>query len=390
VTERSSGERLAEQSPDEDTSSEEREFLRQWLPLLLDRLGGGGDGAQKRIAERMDWPSSTVSRYCTGKSLPDPKRLRELCNYLRVPAGQQAQLAGLLQQAQRARQARLKVVARHNQPEAPARVAETRVAETAEDPVTPGMAPPLVSLAETFREPAATPPNRQSRPARYGRRRAPWIAVAAAIAIAAAAAFAWYSRGNAAPAGVLGSYPGAGLATVTLPVTALTPSLAATLDQGRLAGAASVTGFEFRSAQDHRLCLTVADTGPLAGIVRDQVGVAACARTANQIWIPEQWEINGSAYTHLVSDKYQSMCLNADNIGGLDSGHRVQLWNCYYPANNESWDFGDWHQAVQPGRRSYPILLHTNRLCLDADTDGLSGDAVTIRTQYAAANQFWF
>jgi transcriptional regulator with XRE-family HTH domain len=319
VTEWSRGERLGQQDPDEEISSEEQEFLWRWLPLLFDRLGGGGDGAQKRIAERMDWPSSTVSRYCTGKSLPDPNRLRELCNYLRVPSGQQAQLTDLLQRANRARQTRLKAVARQDQSGSPA-----PFAEAAEDVITPGVTPSSMSPTETSRESAATPGNGRSRPARGGRRRVTWIAVAAAVAIAAAAAFTWYPRGNAAQAGVLGSYQGAGLAVVSLPVTSLTPSLAATLDQDRLVGAASVTGFEFRSAQDHRLCLTAADTGPLAGKVRDQVEVAACARTANQIWIPEQWETNGSAYTHLVSDKYQSMCLNADNLGGLVDGHRVR------------------------------------------------------------------
>jgi hypothetical protein len=84
------------------------------------------------------------------------------------------------------------------------------------------------------------------------------------------------------------------------------------------------------------------------------------------------------------------MCLNARNIGGLSNGHHVQLYKCYYPANNESWDFGDWYHNVKAGVHSYPILLHTDRLCLDADkNDFRDGDGVNIWTQYATANQFW-
>jgi hypothetical protein len=173
-------------------------------------------------------------------------------------------------------------------------------------------------------------------------------------------------------------------------MTSLTPGLAAAFRQGRTADAASVTGFEFRNAKDNSFCLTAVDTGSSAGKNGDRVEIDPCKLTANQIWIPEQWGMNGSSFTHLVSDKYQSMCLNADNIGGLNNGHRVQLWNCY-SANNESWDFGDWYRNVRPGQRSYPILLPMDRLCLDADKyDFRDGDMVTIWTQYAkATNQFW-
>jgi hypothetical protein len=170
----------------------------------------------------------------------------------------------------------------------------------------------------------------------------------------------------------------------------LTPSLAAAFRQGRTAGAATVTGYEFRNAQDDSLCLTAVDTVPSGGENGDRVKIATCALAANQIWIPLQWEVDGTTFTHLVSDQYQSMCLNARNLGGLGNGQRVQLWDCYR-ANNESWDFGDWYRNVKPGSRSYPLLLHTNRLCLDADRYAFGdGDVVNIWTQYPAANQFWF
>ena len=204
-----------------------------------------------------------------------------------------------------------------------------------------------------------------------------------------AAVLVWHPGDGAQP-GVRGTYPGEGLKAVAIPVKSLTPSLAAAFRQGRTAGAVTVTGYEFRNAEDDSLCLTAVDTGPTAGKKRDRVEIATCRLTASQIWIPEQWEINGSTFTHLVSDQYQSMCLNARNIGGLGDGRHVQLWDCYYPANNESWDFGDWYRNVKPGVHSYPILLHTDRLCLDADKyDFRDGDGVNIWTQYRAANQFW-
>jgi hypothetical protein len=64
------------------------------------------------------------------------------------------------------------------------------------------------------------------------------------------------------------------------------------------------------------------------------------------------------------------------------------LWDCYR-ANNESWDFGDWYRNVKQGHRSYPILLHTDRLCLDVDNTYGDSGAVDIQTQQAAPNQFW-
>ncbi len=224
-------------------------------------------------------------------------------------------------------------------------------------------------------------------------RRPPWPHLVAAVVLAAAitaALLVWHLRDGTQEASVRGTYPGGGLQAVAIPVKSLTPVLAAAFHQNRTTGAATVTGYEFRNAENDGLCLTATDTGPTAGENHDRVEIAACGLTASQIWIPEQWEINGSTFTHLVSDKYQSMCLNADNLGGLGNGQRAQLWNCYYPANNESWDFGDWYRNVQPGVRSYPVCLHTDRLCLDADKyDFGNGDQVNIWTQYPAANQFW-
>src|SRR5260370_18831372 len=107
--------------------------------------------------------------------------------------------------------------------------------------------------------------------------------------------------GDGRQAGVLGVYPGDGLKAVAIPVKSLPPSLAAAFRQGRTAGAATVTGYEFRNAEDDSLCLTAVDTEPTAGKNRHRVEVATCSLTASQVWIPEQREIDGSTFTHPCS-----------------------------------------------------------------------------------------
>ena len=186
-----------------------------------------------------------------------------------------------------------------------------------------------------------------------------------------------------------GTFPGLALESVQIPVRSLAPALAAEFRQGRTAHAATVAGFEFRNGGAAGLCLTAVNTGAKAGKNRDPVLVSTCAHTPDQIWIPLQWEVKGFRFTHLVNDQYQSMCLNANNIGGMNNGHIVQLWDCY-PADNEAWDFGDWHSSVSPGGRSYPLFARSGRLCLDADKFDLrDGTPVRLWTQYATANQFW-
>jgi hypothetical protein len=153
----------------------------------------------------------------------------------------------------------------------------------------------------------------------------------------------------------------------------------------------SVDGYVFRNMKNPGLCLTTADAGPTAGQNHDQVDVESCDYAANQVWLPVQWEASGSRFTQLVSVRYQSKCLNAQNIGGLADGHRTQLWNCYQ-SPNEYWDFGDWYQHVKDGQ-AYPVFVESARFCLDADKyafgNGGAGAQVNIWTQYRAANQFW-
>lgn len=324
---------------------------------MIDKLGG-----QKRVAENLDWTTSTVSRDYTGATLPSEERLRELSNYLSLASDEKAELKIWFRQAREARLARL--------------------ARQKNDPGSPEQAPPA-----PHPEPEPDPAPQVKHP-----RRCRIIAAAASavvVVLAAVVVVLVWSPGGSTQAGVQGNWPGLGVKAIPVPVASLTPSLAAAFHQGRTAHAGSVTGFEFRNAQDPSLCLTAADTGPMAGRNRDPVVVATCGLAASQIWIPEQWEINGSAFTHLVSARYSKECLNAQKTNGaMHDGDRTMLWSCYR-ANNESWDFGDWYQNVKSGRRSYPILMHTAWFCLDAsDTYGQAGD-VAIRVQRAASNQFW-
>ena len=202
--------------------------------------------------------------------------------------------------------------------------------------------------------------------------------------------FVWVTAGHstAQPLGI-GEFPRLHPKTVTIPLAKLSPSLAQVFRQGMPAGTSSIPGFVFRNSGDTNLCLAATTTGPLAGENQDPVGVRNCDLAPNEIWIPEQWETEGTRFTWLVNYKYQSKCLNADHVGGLTKGEVVQLWDCY-PAGNEAWDFGDWYQSVSSGTSSYPIYLGSGSLCLDADKFDLrDGTAVHIWDQYDTATQFW-
>lgn len=189
---------------------------------------------------------------------------------------------------------------------------------------------------------------------------------------------------------VQGRYPGEGVKTVSIPVGSLTSSLARDFRKERTKNAKTVDGYEFRSALNPSLCLTAVDTGPLAGQDWDTVQVAACKLTANQIWIPEQWEIEGQPYTHLVSDQYQTMCLSGQKTAGdTRSGNLVFLLRCAYPAGNQAWAFQTWYQNVAPGHQSFPIFVSNKQsLCLDTDPRH-PGNGVQLWDQYAIAGQFW-
>lgn len=382
-------------------SEHERDFLSRWR-LLVDKAGGSG--GQARVAKKLGWTTSTVSRDYKGNTLPTDERLDQLCGFLGLPQKDALHLAALLQHARAARKSRLKASGTEaaeetddkswyqdgqRQESAPA----TQEQQTAR--VRPG----------TRREPLAVSLRAAIRSQSRSRRFTAAVIVVTAAVILIAVQLGWPQHDAKPPSqtkslaqakgitglrpAVKGTYPGLRPKAVPIPVSSLTPSLAEAFRPGRTAAGATVTGFEFRNSRDTGLCLSAIDTGPTAGLNRDPVDVWTCTGAPNEIWIPEQWEIHGARFTRLVNDQYQSMCLNADNIGGLGNRHVVQLWNCY-PAGNESWDFGDWQENVSSGMKSYPLFVEYGRLCLDVDkNDFRIGTPVHIWTQYSVAEQFW-
>lgn len=336
---------------------------------MIDRLGG-----QKQAAATMDWTTSTVSRDCQGLTLPTNDRLRELSNFLQLKADARTELEVLLGRAREARQARRR----------------TETVSPPSEGTSPAGPPPSFPA---FPEPARQPGGR--RPRRW------WIFAAAATAVVVVAGVivgvlvsspdSGQHPTTVSTPGIKGSFPGHGVKTVQIPVASLITSLANDFRQGaNTKNAKTVTGFEFRNARNPALCLTADGTGSLAGQNRDSLETDACTLAANQIWIPEQWEINGQSYTHLVSDKYQNLCLNGKKTNGdTGAGNQVQLWACYYPAGNESWKFQDWYQNVAPGHQSYPLFLSNKSLCVDADTHLDVPPGIRLWNQEASAGQFW-
>lgn len=379
--------------PDGQRSAPELEFLQRWRPLI-DRIGG--DGGQARAAKHLNWTTSTVSRDYKGDTLPTDERLQQLCSALQLAPSETLNLAALLRRARSARRERVR----------------NDGADLPTDAEGPGPAPVAGTSAASGQESAADRLRHQLGHA--APRRRDWLrsrrrlVVAAVIAVAVvagvAAGLALY--GSGAPVATAksaahskppeprlpvanGAFPGLALDSVSIPVESLSSSLKGPFRQGKTARDAMITGFVFRNSMNTSLCLAAVNSGPKAGKNRDLVVVSSCRRAANEIWIPEQWETKGFRFTHLVNDQYQTMCLNADNLGGLSNGHIVQLWDCY-PAGNEMWDFGDWDKAVSAGGRSYPLFGRSGRMCLDADKYDLRvGTPVRIWTQYPTANQFW-
>lgn len=354
-------------------SEHEREFLQRWRELV-DRVGG--DSGQTRVASRLHWSTSTVSRYYRGQQLPPDERLDQLCDYLKLTASERVDLRVLLRSAREANDTRRKITNSSLE-------LVSDATPTAGMAVTPGRDTTVSHHNE------AVPVGTQSSVPTRGRRPiGRWIVAFAAVVVVVAGVLVWRPwHTNPPQASIQTSYRGEGLKAVAIPVTSLTPTLQAAFRHGRTASAATITGYEFRNAQDASLCLTAVDTGPTAGHNGDRVELAACKLTPSQIWIPQQWEIDQELHTHLVSDKYQSMCLNADNIGGLRNGHRAQLWHCY-PANNEAWSFADWYHNVKPGAHADRLCLH-GQICLGVDNRYGHSGQVDIWSQSPVAGQFW-
>jgi hypothetical protein len=92
----------------------------------------------------------------------------------------------------------------------------------------------------------------------------------------------------------------------------------------------------------------------------------------------------------LVSAKYPGLCLNADNVGGVANGRRVQLWNCYSTAN-ELWNFG----TLRANPLGSPLFLGSGAgnqpVALDADKYHLgNGDEVQLWAYHGGSSQAWY
>jgi hypothetical protein len=194
------------------------------------------------------------------------------------------------------------------------------------------------------------------------------------------------------------------LGTTAVSATSLGPEAAQVLDK-RVAAGEAVTGYTLRSAFSSSvpLCLAPATTGSKAGQDGDEVEATACVPHAlSQVWIPAQYEANGSRYTWLVNSQYPSLCLSADNSGGgVHQESRVDLWDCYPPPPsaspdgfNEFWDFGTWLRAIRSGAMSYPLFLGSSNFCLDADSNSLEGGgetaSVSVIHHYTVPWEYWY
>lgn len=179
---------------------------------------------------------------------------------------------------------------------------------------------------------------------------------------------------------------------VQIRVSSLSPVLAAKIGRGRASTGGSVPGFVFRNAAvSGAFCLSANTAGLTAGRNGDGTELRKCSSARSQIWIPVQWERTGQKFTWLANYAYQSKCLNADSIGGLANGHRVQLWNCYN-SRNEYWDFGDWHDSPDLQANPGPVFLRSGNFCLDANKYRLGrpgGAPVHIWNYYGPPNQLW-
>lgn len=333
----------------ERRSGQEVAFEWRWRQLI-DRAGG-----QSLVARRLNWATSTVSRDYKGDTLPTDQRLAQLCDFLKLSDPDRLDLERLLSEARAARRAR-----------------------------------PRGKGAE-----AAPAAGQHAAPGRTWPRSPVWaVAAVAVVAVVAVTVIVALRPAGSGPSPVAaiqpgpkptgGPYPGLKLQAIPIPLTSLRAPLNGVFGQNH-----AVTGYEFRNSKNTGLCLGAMTTGGTAGDNRDPVRVWNCSRAPNEIWIPEQWEINGSRFTWLVNYEYQSKCLNADNIGGLGKNHKVQLWDCYN-SPNEEWDFGDWYKGLKSGAHSYPIFVDSANFCLDANKYALrNGAVVHIWDQYPNASQFW-
>jgi len=147
--------------------------------------------------------------------------------------------------------------------------------------------------------------------------------------------------------------------------------------------------FQLRNGANQNLCLDAKTQD--GGVDGNTVQLFTCLGTGqpNQFWWPRSWTTPGhDVYTELVNVAYQTKCLDADNVGGLAAGRKVQLWNCFDDSVNHAnqwWLFGPGDNA------SYTTLPNKGGgFNLDAATQTIgNGGRVQIWTPTGASNQNW-
>lgn len=367
----------------------ELRFNRCWRELI-DTAGG-----QARVVNRLGWSKSTVSRDYRGETLPGDERLRQLSDFLGLSRPEHEEVLRLLEEARRARQDRKaqSAMATDVSPVISASRPATGDDLSWPEPVSAG----LVSSGSPHRVSQSPPRADGARPRPRDRMKVGALigaGVLAGVVLAVTALLLpdlWPGTARSA-SGVpvaQGSFTGMRIKAVAVAKTSLTPVLASAFGHGQTAGGGAVNGYVFRNMNGPSLCLTADSAGSAAEQEGDRVAVAACDGSASQIWLPEQWDIDGTRFTWLVNDRYQSKCLNARKSGGLHDGQRTMLWDCY-SSSNEEWDFGDWFTSVKSHGQAYPVFVKSGRLCLDADKfDFRDGTYVNVWTQYKTLNQFW-
>lgn len=118
-------------------------------------------------------------------------------------------------------------------------------------------------------------------------------------------------------------------------------------------------------------------SGPKAGGNFAKTKLERCDHSAQQNWVPSQWDTRRSNETWLIDYAHPDYCLDVDKRGGLVSGHAIQLFECHsLDAANEGWDIGDLRAQTELGK-PWPLCLSEEPLCISTRRDGtlVSGKA---------------
>jgi transcriptional regulator with XRE-family HTH domain len=278
--------------------------LKQLLTQQNDRrvVAGKRPLTQKDLAERVNVPITTFNGWWSGGTVPAEFRpLAEVAEFL------DGNLQEWIDRCRQARAAHEAILAGDRSSKSPAATDEQRTAApspTTED-ATAGRSSLDANRTETsdaadgITDQPPSPPAAAAVPRRRPFRRSHIIVLASAIVLIAAAiplAWSWYHRSPAPTSQPRPDHAGSGLAMqiVPIPLTALSPPLAAIVGSRGSTRSGTIAGFVFRNYEDS-LCMSANTTGATAGANRDKIQLAACTSANDEIWIPAQWGRSGVA-----------------------------------------------------------------------------------------------